>query len=104
MGEKNYTINKNNPQKKKPRSQLEDEGLDGKMGQGRKRDGSGEWKREEERSAETTFTSGGACRHDGGAMGRGLVLGFTDITSLLPLAWAWHEWWECEWGVEMLWR
>ena len=57
------------------------------VGQGRKRDGSGE----EERSAQTTFISGGACRHDGGAVGWWLVLGFIDDASLLPLAWAWRE-------------
>ena len=36
------------------------------VGQGRKRDGSGE----KERSAQTTFTGGGACRHNSEAVGR----------------------------------
>ena len=47
--------------------------------------------REKERSAQTTFTGGRACRHNGGAVGQWLVLGFTGSTSLLPSAWAWRE-------------
>ena len=43
---------------------------------------------------ETTFTSKGACRHNNKGMGRGLDLSFISGSSLCPLAWAWHEWWD----------
>ena len=43
---------------------------------------------------ETTFTSEGACRHNGGVVGRGLDLCFTGGSFLCLLAWAWCEWWE----------
>ena len=62
-------------------------GVQVEVSQGRKKDESGE----EERSAQTTFAGSKASRHNNRAVGRWLVLSFTNSASLLPLAWAWCE-------------